>query len=247
MPSRFGQLNAMLRMRLGIGISALLLSIAVAWWPEMYFFSKVSHPGPWTKLFPSQLFASMFVAVVCLAPAAFLPQTPTRSAYSLSLASLLAPVPAVLIYVASELQLQMGKYLEFNAPFIYVFTILHIVLPAFFLWAMAWFAHWVREQRLGKGVEDDTNKRRFAELVAMTQREIDQTSDPRARARLEELLRIGHEMEAKLDTAEARLRKFNKQIDRELELLRIIGPYFPWIIGIGALVYLAWLLRGFLP
>lgn len=108
--------------------SVVLLAVSVLVWRDLYFFSKTVHLPAWTASLPDPIHTPAYLAVVCLLPAAFISSTLRSAARALAIAVLVAPLPALGVYVISK---PAGADLLMNTVGNYGFIICyHCFLPA---------------------------------------------------------------------------------------------------------------------
>lgn len=102
-------------------ISLLLLSLAVAYWPELFFFSKSVHLPAWAEHLPTPINAPIYVALACLTPSVVTSASTKQAATSGFKVVLLAPLLGLLLYVLQP----QGSFLELlaNTVFHYLWII----------------------------------------------------------------------------------------------------------------------------
>ncbi len=137
----------MYRNYLAIIASATLLSVSILIWRDMFLFSKVVYLPTWTAILPSPINTPVYVAFVCLLPAAFIPSTPQGAAHSLVWTVLFSPSLALIAYVAGTISPDSNLWL--NAAFNYAWVIgFHCFLPALGLFAVRILAAVVKRRRV---------------------------------------------------------------------------------------------------
>ncbi|ALN64899.1 putative membrane protein [Lysobacter antibioticus] len=119
----------MKRNTVGFLLSLLALSVAVIVFRDSYLFSKVSIRPPWAEFLPGWLGVSDFIGLLCLAPAALLPERLKSAAAALATCVLLAPVPVLIAYSNYHAHAIVWMSLLFD----YCWVGLHCLIPAVML------------------------------------------------------------------------------------------------------------------
>lgn len=101
--------------------STALLAAAVVTWRELFFFSKAVHLPTWTTNLPSPIDTPRYLAFLCLLPAALFASTLSAAIRAIAWAVLLAPLPALVAYLASGSATGPDRWL--NAAFNYAWVI----------------------------------------------------------------------------------------------------------------------------
>ena len=102
-------------------LSFLLLSLAVALWPELFFFSKWVHLPAWAELLPTPINAPMYVALACLTPSVVTSKSTKQATSSAIRVVLAAPLLGLLLCALPP----QGSFFEFiaNTVFNYLWAI----------------------------------------------------------------------------------------------------------------------------
>lgn len=125
------------RNRFAFLLSTVALSMAVVFFRESFFFSKIVSIPAWLGNLPEPLQYFLFpeftriVTFLCLIPAAFLPKKTLLSGFAISQTVFLAPLPALLLYSRRIIQEMTDSRVWINIPIQYFFVVLyHFILPA---------------------------------------------------------------------------------------------------------------------
>ncbi|MGN7917685.1 hypothetical protein [Lysobacter sp. 22409] len=122
----------MKRNTVGFLLSLSALSIAVFVFRDIYLFSKVSIRPDWAQFLPTWLGVSDFIGLLCLAPAALMPERLKSVAAALAKCVFLAPLPVLIVYSNDHAHSGLWMNLLFN----YGWVGLHCLIPAVMLFVV---------------------------------------------------------------------------------------------------------------
>ncbi len=127
--------------------SSLVLSAAMVVWTDLFIFLKgvqLQLPA-WTESLPNPIYAPTYLVLMCLMPAAFVPNTLANALVAILTSVLLSSLVAITAYALNPTY--QGNYLLANMFFNYWWIILfHCAVPSLLLVATRIAAHYIRNK-----------------------------------------------------------------------------------------------------